>query len=146
MTIFKNSNSLLGREKRRLFLINKLSDCCSAECLETLYVTTTATTPINGADGDDDDLFNDDENEIGEAKAKENGRSGLNGHCSVARCPASPITIPASKVRNNSLSQPKSPKPRRQRTTSTSVNTSVQNEAIIRANNRTIYTAGRPPW
>ncbi|XP_063700015.1 uridine-cytidine kinase-like 1 isoform X1 [Culicoides brevitarsis] len=59
------------------------------------------------------------------------------------RCPASPITIPAKTTsRSNST---KSPKPRRQRTTSTSQNTN-QNEAIMRANNRTIYTAGRPPW
>lgn len=80
-----------------------------------------------------------------------NGDIGRNGiDCdgtikSVERCPASPITIPAKTSRSNSASQPKSPKPRRQRTTSTSINTN-QNEAIIRSNNRTIYTAGRPPW
>lgn len=41
----------------------------------------------------------------------------------------------------------RSPRPRRQRTTSINQSTTVtSNESIIRANNRTIYTAGRPPW
>jgi uridine kinase len=62
-------------------------------------------------------------------------------------CPASPITVPAkTPFRSNSMgSQMRSPKPR-QRTTSTSQNTIRSNEGMIRANNRTIYTAGRPPW
>jgi hypothetical protein len=63
-------------------------------------------------------------------------------------CPASPTTIPNMKPTrsNSSGSQVKSPKPRRQRTTSVNTNTISSNEAIIRSNNRTIYTAGRPPW
>ena len=40
----------------------------------------------------------------------------------------------------------RSPRPRRQRTTSMSQNTISVSEPIIRANHRTIYTAGRPPW
>lgn len=69
--------------------------------------------------------------------------SGYDGEC-----PASPITVPAKTAsRSNSLgSQMRSPKPQRQRTTSTSQNTIQSNEGMIRANNRTIYTAGRPPW
>lgn len=69
--------------------------------------------------------------------------SGYDGEC-----PASPTTIPSKVLRSNSSSDPqiKSPKPRRQRTTSTSQNTIQPNEAIIRFSNKTIYTAGRPPW
>lgn len=41
----------------------------------------------------------------------------------------------------------RSPRQRRQRTTSINLNTTIDaTESIIRANNRTIYTAGRPPW
>lgn len=56
--------------------------------------------------------------------------------------------MPSKVLRTNSTgSQLRSPKPRRQRTTSTSQNTIQPNEAIIRfSNNKTIYTAGRPPW
>ncbi|XP_055594259.1 uridine-cytidine kinase-like 1 isoform X2 [Uranotaenia lowii] len=62
-------------------------------------------------------------------------------------CPASPTTVPTKFTRSNSTgSQMRSPKPRRQRTTSVNQNTINSNEAIIRSNNRTIYTAGRPPW
>ncbi|CAO1423612.1 unnamed protein product [Diamesa serratosioi] len=69
--------------------------------------------------------------------------SGYDGEC-----PASPLTVPSKVLRTNSTgSQLRSPKPRRQRTTSTSQNTIQPNEAIIRfSNNKTIYTAGRPPW
>lgn len=62
-------------------------------------------------------------------------------------CPASPTTVPVKSKRSNSSgSQVRSPKPRRQRTTSVNQNTINSNEAIIRSNHRTIYTAGRPPW
>lgn len=64
-------------------------------------------------------------------------------------CPASPTTIPVKSSRSNSANsqqQIKSPKPRRQRTTSVNQNTSCKSEPIIRSNHRTIYTAGRPPW
>lgn len=41
----------------------------------------------------------------------------------------------------------RSPRQRRQRTTSINLNKTIDaTESIIRANNRTIYTAGRPPW
>lgn len=41
----------------------------------------------------------------------------------------------------------RSPRQRRQRTTSINLNTTIDaTESIIRSNNRTIYTAGRPPW
>lgn len=41
----------------------------------------------------------------------------------------------------------RSPRQRRQRTTSINLTTTIDvTESIIRANNRTIYTAGRPPW
>lgn len=43
--------------------------------------------------------------------------------------------------------QVRSPRPRRQRTTSINQTTTITStESIIRSNNRTIYTAGRPPW
>lgn len=80
----------------------------------------------------------------GRHNAYENDVFDITADDTNERCPASPITIPA-KTTSRSNSQVKSPKPRRQRTTSTSQNTN-QNEAIMRANNRTIYTAGRPPW
>jgi len=111
---------------------NQIGECLS---VENLYVTPVANG--NGhiiSDEDDDDV---DGINLIDGKIISEHR--------IERCPASPITIPAAKIRTNSVSQPKSPKPRRQRTTSTSQNTN-QNEAIIRANNRTIYTAGRPPW
>lgn len=62
-------------------------------------------------------------------------------------CPASPTTVPVKSRSNSSGSQVRSPRPRRQRTTSINQTTTITtNESIIRANNRTIYTAGRPPW
>lgn len=43
--------------------------------------------------------------------------------------------------------QVRSPRPRRQRTTSINQGTTIRpTESIFRSNNRTIYTAGRPPW
>ncbi len=63
--------------------------------------------------------------------------SGYENEC----CPASPITVPRSRLASASR-----PRTTRQRTTSTSQNTIRQNEAILRCNHRTIYTAGRPPW
>ncbi|KRT83739.1 hypothetical protein AMK59_3992, partial [Oryctes borbonicus] len=60
--------------------------------------------------------------------------------------PASPITVPYCP-RPPSTGSQKSPRPRRQRTTS--INQSYKKtatESIIRTNHRTIYTAGRPPW
>lgn len=62
-------------------------------------------------------------------------------------CPASPTTVPHSKPLNKTTAQLRSPKPRRQRTTSINQSTTMTaSEPIIRSNNRTIYTAGRPPW
>lgn len=41
----------------------------------------------------------------------------------------------------------RSPRQRRQRTTSINLQTTIDaTESIIRSSNRTIYTAGRPPW
>jgi uridine kinase len=83
------------------------------------------------------------ESDTNERPETENGTvyshdSGYENEC----CPASPITVPSLRPRLNSVNA----KPRRQRTTSTSQNTIRANEAIIRCNQRTIYTAGRPPW
>lgn len=67
-------------------------------------------------------------------------------------CPASPTTVPGRIVATNSLESPARITPsrpaRRQRTTSVNSQSTTANpaECIIRANNRTIYTAGRPPW
>uniref|UniRef100_A0A0A1WT02 Uridine-cytidine kinase-like 1 n=1 Tax=Zeugodacus cucurbitae TaxID=28588 RepID=A0A0A1WT02_ZEUCU len=67
-------------------------------------------------------------------------------------CPASPTTVPGRIVSSNSLESPARTTPsrpaRRQRTTSVNSQSTTANpaECIIRANNRTIYTAGRPPW
>ncbi|XP_055628550.1 uridine-cytidine kinase-like 1 [Toxorhynchites rutilus septentrionalis] len=88
--------------------------------------------------GDTDDAF------IGDLI---NSRDGTNSIDISRCCPASPTTVPVKSSRSNSSgSQIRSPKARRQRTTSVNQNTINQNEAIIRSNNRTIYTAGRPPW
>lgn len=59
-------------------------------------------------------------------------------------CPASPTTVPAKSA----LESPMRRSGRRQRTTSIGNQTTTANpsEGIIRSNNRTIYTAGRPPW
>nr|CAH7765821.1 unnamed protein product [Callosobruchus chinensis] len=61
--------------------------------------------------------------------------------------PASPITVPYCP-RPASTGSQKSPRSRRQRTTS--INQTTQNkgvtESILRTPQRTIYTAGRPPW
>ncbi|XP_055381979.1 uridine-cytidine kinase-like 1 isoform X2 [Condylostylus longicornis] len=73
-------------------------------------------------------------------------------------CPASPTTVPAKTSRSNSSDSPVRPltpsqrpitpqRPRRQRTTSMNQTTTAHpSGSIIRSNNRTIYTAGRPPW
>lgn len=46
-----------------------------------------------------------------------------------------------------SIGSLRSPRQRRQRTTSINLTKTIDaTESIIRANNRTIYTAGRPPW
>lgn len=60
-------------------------------------------------------------------------------------CPASPTTVPAKTSLDSPL---RGPRGRRQRTTSVNQQTTTANpsECIIRSNNRTIYTAGRPPW
>ncbi|XP_037941766.1 uridine-cytidine kinase-like 1 [Teleopsis dalmanni] len=60
-------------------------------------------------------------------------------------CPASPTTVPARSI---AAEQTVRIRPKRQRTTSINNQTTTANpsECIIRANNRTIYTAGRPPW
>lgn len=77
-----------------------------------------------------------------------------------AYCPASPTTIPSFRTKSGSgagaagqaggpggASSLRSPRPRRQRTTSINQTTTINaTESIIRHNNRTIYTAGRPPW
>lgn len=74
-----------------------------------------------------------------------NGSNGLD-FC----CPASPTTVPAKTSRSNSSDSPvRMPRVTRQRQRTTSMNqktSSNPSESIIRANNRTIYTAGRPPW
>ena len=46
------------------------------------------------------------------------------------------------------LGSQKSPRPRRQRTTSMSKNITINtcSESVLRSHRRTIYTAGRPPW
>ncbi|XP_031632624.1 uncharacterized protein LOC116346614 isoform X2 [Contarinia nasturtii] len=63
-------------------------------------------------------------------------------------CPASPTTVPTSAIKSRSNSGSlRSPRQCRQRTTSINLTKTIDaTESIIRANNRTIYTAGRPPW
>lgn len=63
-------------------------------------------------------------------------------------CPASPTTVPARTPQClESPARVGAPR-RRQRTTSMNNQTTTANpsECVIRSNNRTIYTAGRPPW
>ncbi|XP_030766109.1 uridine-cytidine kinase-like 1 [Sitophilus oryzae] len=61
--------------------------------------------------------------------------------------PASPITVPYCP-RPPSTGSQKSPRARRQRTTSLNHSTTTQSktDVMIRTAQRTIYTAGRPPW
>lgn len=74
----------------------------------------------------------------------------LNGTDGDYCCPASPTTVPVKTSRSNSSDTPnRPPRVQRQRQRTTSMNqTTASNpsDSIIRANNRTIYTAGRPPW
>ncbi|XP_060535103.1 uridine-cytidine kinase-like 1 [Cylas formicarius] len=61
--------------------------------------------------------------------------------------PASPITVPYCPRPPSTGSAQKSPRARRQRTTSLNqAVTQSQTEVMIRTPQRTIYTAGRPPW
>lgn len=60
--------------------------------------------------------------------------------------PASPITVPYC-ARPPSAGSQKSPKARRQRTTSINKSSKqTASESVLRTQHRTIYTAGRPPW
>jgi uridine kinase len=60
--------------------------------------------------------------------------------------PASPITVPYCP-RPPSTGSQKSPRSRRQRTTSLNQSSKKSAaESMIRTQHRTIYTAGRPPW
>ncbi|XP_073845758.1 uridine-cytidine kinase-like lethal (2) k01209 [Musca autumnalis] len=63
-------------------------------------------------------------------------------------CPASPTTVPARTPQCLESPARTGPPRRRQRTTSMNnqVTTANPSECVIRSNNRTIYTAGRPPW
>lgn len=72
----------------------------------------------------------------------------VNDDITDSECPASPTTVPSSfKLKNSANNTLRSPKPRRQRTTSINQSTTMTaSEPIIRSNNRTIYTSGRPPW
>ncbi|XP_026480657.1 uridine-cytidine kinase-like 1 isoform X2 [Ctenocephalides felis] len=66
------------------------------------------------------------------------------------QCPASPTTVPhvsgTKSPRQVSSGSQRSPRPRRQRTTSMSQSKKTAAESIIQTHHRTIYTAGRPPW
>uniref|UniRef100_A0A6M2DHS3 Uridine kinase n=1 Tax=Xenopsylla cheopis TaxID=163159 RepID=A0A6M2DHS3_XENCH len=66
------------------------------------------------------------------------------------QCPASPTTVPhvsgTKSPRQVSSGSQRSPRPRRQRTTSMSQSKKTAAESIIQSHHRTIYTAGRPPW
>uniref|UniRef100_A0A1A9VKR1 uridine/cytidine kinase n=1 Tax=Glossina austeni TaxID=7395 RepID=A0A1A9VKR1_GLOAU len=71
------------------------------------------------------------------------------GNSEVFCCPASPTTVPARTPQTLESPAPRTGPPRRrQRTTSVNNQTTTANpsECVIRSNNRTIYTAGRPPW
>ncbi|KAL9918287.1 uridine-cytidine kinase-like lethal (2) k01209 isoform 2-T2 [Glossina fuscipes fuscipes] len=71
------------------------------------------------------------------------------GNNEVFCCPASPTTVPARTPQTLESPAPRTGPPRRrQRTTSVNNQTTTANpsECVIRSNNRTIYTAGRPPW
>ncbi|EDW32007.1 GL11422 [Drosophila persimilis] len=72
------------------------------------------------------------------------GNGNIGGGDILFCCPASPTTVPTKTA----LESPMRRAGRRQRTTSIGNQTTTANpsECIIRANNRTIYTAGRPPW
>lgn len=62
-------------------------------------------------------------------------------------CPASPTTVPARTPQCLESPARAGVPRRRQRTTSMNNQTTANpSECVIRSNNRTIYTAGRPPW
>lgn len=57
------------------------------------------------------------------------------------------LTFSQSHPKTNTKGLQVRSRPRRQRTTSINQTTTITpSESIIRSNNRTIYTAGRPPW
>lgn len=58
----------------------------------------------------------------------------------------SPPPIPQPPPRPPSTGSQKSPRSRRQRTTSMSQSNKTSTESVLRSHTRTIYTAGRPPW
>ncbi|XP_066995878.1 uridine-cytidine kinase-like 1 isoform X2 [Anabrus simplex] len=67
---------------------------------------------------------------------------GRGDGCSLPQTPP-----PAPSPRPPSTGSQKSPRTKRQRTTSISQSSKkVSAESILRSHNRTIYTAGRPPW
>ncbi|XP_068147009.1 uridine-cytidine kinase-like 1 isoform X1 [Drosophila tropicalis] len=85
----------------------------------------------------------DDRSDVTEQLYIDPGAGGGELNC----CPASPTTVPAKSALESPM---RGPSGRRQRTRTTSIGnqttTANPSECIIRANNRTIYTAGRPPW
>lgn len=70
------------------------------------------------------------------------------GNVEFYGCPASPTTVPARNPQSMDSPVRTGAPRRRQRTTSMNnqVTTANPSECVIRSNNRTIYTAGRPPW
>ncbi|GAB0090431.1 Uridine kinase [Sergentomyia squamirostris] len=89
-----------------------------------------------------------DRNDCGDSVFPDTPVSGANGGENGSMdfcCPASPTTVPHQAGWKGS--QSRSPRPRRQRTISMNQTTTISSsESIIRSHNRTIYTAGRPPW
>lgn len=79
------------------------------------------------------------------------GAGGTGSDVGSLCCPASPTTVPARTPQTLESPAPRGisiRSTRRQRTTSVNNQTTTSNpsECVIRSNNRTIYTAGRPPW
>ncbi|CAG9771126.1 unnamed protein product [Ceutorhynchus assimilis] len=98
--------------------------------------------PPSSASSDSDIIDAQDYSEVFPDQEDQEERSG-----DFYNTPASPITVPYCP-RPPSTGSQKSPKARRQRTTSLNQGTTTQSkpDVIIRTPQRTIYTAGRPPW
>lgn len=96
--------------------------------------------PPSSASSESDDAIETpvDFSEVFQELEAEEERSG-----DFYNTPASPITVPYCP-RPTSAGSQKSTKSRRQRTTSLNQNNNA--ESVIRTPQRTIYTAGRPPW
>ncbi|MCL4129999.1 UNVERIFIED_CONTAM: hypothetical protein GTU68_002896, partial [Idotea baltica] len=77
--------------------------------------------------------------------AKEDDDGAFLAQTDGSEDPGSPVLAAKSPAQTSAGGSVKSPRSRRQRTSSQSTSTKSR-EPILRGLRRTIYTAGRPPW